>query len=128
MDVHEAVAAAERELRGTGATEGEVDPRWQAMIHVGEFIDEEPDAVWRFIGAWGAHPDADLRAAVATCLLEHLLEKHFVRFFPQVEGMVRGNPLFADTFRRCWKLGQSELPENSRLWDALMLDLGKLTG
>jgi hypothetical protein len=26
---------------------------------------------------WGSHEDEDVRAAIATCLLEHLLEYHF---------------------------------------------------
>jgi len=71
MTVEETIAAAESVLPGEAPPEGEIDPRWQAIVAVGEFIEEEPEAVWSFIVRWGASPDEDLRAAIATCLLEH---------------------------------------------------------
>ena len=71
MTVEETIAAAESVLPGEAAPEGEIDPRWQAIVAVGEFIEEEPEAVWSFIVRSGASPDEDLRAAIATCLLEH---------------------------------------------------------
>jgi len=71
------------------------------------------------VDLWGANQDADLRAAIATCLLEHLLEHHFELIFPRVERRVSVDKLFADTFTRCAKFGQSDLPENARRFDAL---------
>ena len=84
MNVAYAIRKAERVLPGTEAPEGELDPRWQAIICVADHIEHHPDEVWRFTRKWGAHANADLRAAVATCLLEHLLEHHFDRIFPLV--------------------------------------------
>jgi len=57
---------------------------------------------------------------VASCLLEHLLELHFTRFFPEVEAHVRRNAVFADTISRCWKFGQADEAPNSARFDALL--------
>jgi hypothetical protein len=64
--------------------------------------------VWPFIVRWGASSDEDLRNAVATCLLEHLLEYHFDAFIPRVEQAAHSNAFFANTVHRCAKFGQSE--------------------
>lgn len=74
--------------------------RWQALILVGEFIESEPDRVWAVIEKHAQSQDEDMRTAVATVLLEHLLEQH-----AQYDGLVadrtRQSPLFADTLSRC---------------------------
>jgi hypothetical protein len=118
MDVHQAIREAEAVLPGVPAPEGQLDPRWQAIIAVGEFIESDPDAVWEFIRRWGVGKDEDLRDAIATCLLEHLLEHHFAAYFPLVEHLALSGGLFADTFRRCWQLGQAEEPANAERFNA----------
>jgi hypothetical protein len=123
MDVFQAIHAAEQQLPGKALSDGEIDPRWQAIIQVADFVESDPEAVWQFIERWGAAPDEDLRTAVATVLLEHLLETNFTKFFPLVAVAVRGNRLFADTFCRCWKFGQAELPDNSRRFDDLKAEV-----
>jgi hypothetical protein len=91
MPVQEAIAAAEVQLPGRAAPDGRTDPRWQAIIAVGEFIETEPDAVWLFIRRRGGSTNTDLRSAVATCLLEHLLENHFDRFNSTEASPCRAN-------------------------------------
>jgi hypothetical protein len=118
MSLCDAIDKADALLPGQPVEEGQ-DPRWQAIIAIGEYIECEPVAVWSFIRRWGCHPQEDLRDAIATCLLEHLLEHHFSVFFPQVEQAALADPWFADTFQRCWQFGQTELPENSARFDAL---------
>lgn len=125
MNVHETIRAAESALPGEAAAEGTVDPRWQAIIAVGRFIETEPDPVWDFVARWGVHPDDDLRMAVATCLLEHLLALHFEVFFPRVQELVRINTLFAETFSRCWKFGQSEGSSEAARFDALQREAAR---
>jgi hypothetical protein len=49
-----------------------------------------------------------------------LLELHFARFFLEVEAHVRQNHVFANTFSRCWKLGQADDAPNSARIDALL--------
>ena len=120
MDVHQAIAAAEAVLPGHAAPDGEEDPRWQAMIAIADFLADEPEPICGFILRWGSHPDADLQSAVASCLLEHLLELHFTQFFPEVEAQVHRNAVFADTFSRCWKFGQADEAPNSSRFDALL--------
>ena len=118
--VQEAIAAAERILPGRAAPDGARDPRWQAMIAVADFVETEPDAVWSFVQRWGTSPDEDLRAAVATLLLEHLLEHHFDRMIGGVEHEALNNECFADTVCRCWKFGQAEEPTRAAQLDRLI--------
>jgi len=125
IDVWDAIASAERILPGQAAAEGVRDPRWQAIIAIEDFVREEPDAIWSFILRWGSSPDEDLRTAVATCLLEHLLGHHFSRFFPRVEEAVRGNALLADTFSKCWKFGQAKEEDNAKRFDGLQAECRK---
>ena len=114
-----AIEVAEDLLPGEAAPDGEEDPRWQAIIEVSEFIDSDPDAVWAFTAKWGVHDDEDLRSAIATCLLEHLIEQHFELIFPRVEKLAMDNADFAWTFTMCWKFGQSKMRANSKRWDKL---------
>ncbi len=122
MGIAEAIRQADALLPGAPTDEGQ-DPRWQAIIAVSEYIwsgpEEAVEAVWGFTRRWGAHPQQDLRTAIATCLLEHLLEYHFTAFFPRVEELALTAPLFGDTFERCWQLGQALKPGNAERYIAL---------
>ena len=119
MTVVEAISEANAILPGIAAPEYAHDPRWQAIIAIEDFVESDPEPVWAFVARWGTHDDGDLRAAIATCLLEHLLEHHFALVFPRVEDLVRRDPSFGDTFAMCFKFGQSTLPENSARFDHL---------
>jgi hypothetical protein len=119
ITVQKAIRLADETLPGTPAPDGETDLRGQRIIDIGAYIDSEPEAVWEFVARWGNHEDDDLRSAIATCLLEHLLEHHFESVFPRVERLVVTDKLFANTFTSCWKLGQAELPQNARRFDEL---------
>ena len=119
MTVHETISHAELLLPGLPAPDGQPDPRWQAIFDVSEFIDKNPDEVLAFALRWGSHPNEDVRAAISCCLLEHLLERHFLKVFPKVEETVRSDALFAETFRLCFKLGQAGLPENAARFERL---------
>jgi hypothetical protein len=123
MSVQEAIRYANSLLPGRSAPEGESDPRWQAIIDVAEFIPIDPEEVWSFIARWGVHRDEDLRAAIATCLLEHLLEDHFLVYFPRIQRLANDSQRFADTFLLCMKFGQTLEPGNSVRFDALKKEL-----
>ena len=82
-------------------------------------METNPKEVWSLVRRWGAHNDEDLRTAIATCLLEHLLEFHFLTIFPLVEEAARVDALFADTFLRSWKMGEAKLTENAARFDRL---------
>ena len=128
MTVQEAIAQAEAILPGRAVSEGATDPRWQAVIAVAGFIEAEPEAVWSFIRRWGCSEDEDLRMAIATCALEHLLEHHFDAFISRVEETVRENRLFARTVSSCWKFGHSEDPKRAARLDQLTSSLRRQTG
>lgn len=104
-DVLRAIAAADSVLPGRMAARGKPDPRWQAVIRVGAFIASDPDPVWHFARRWGAARSRDLRAAVATCLLEHLIEQWPSRMLPRCEDAIRVDSRFADTVATCWWVG-----------------------
>jgi hypothetical protein len=120
MSADQAIAAAEAILPGRAAPDGEEDPRWQAMIAIAEFVIDDPDPISAFVLRWGSYPDADLQSAVASCLLERLLEFHFARVFPEIEAQARRNMVFAATFSRCWKYGQADEAPNAARFDALL--------
>ena len=107
MSVSHAIRRAERVLPGKIAPEGELDPRWQVIISVADYSQQHPKEVWSFTRKWGSHANADLRTAVATCLLEHLLEHHFDSIFPLVSQASRQSRRFADTFSMCSEFGQT---------------------
>jgi hypothetical protein len=123
MSAAEAIREAEALLPGVPAPEGQIDPRWRAIIAIGDFLATEPDAVWQFIRIWGDHTQEDLRMAIATCLLEHLLEQHFEAFFPRVKELALTNSRFGDTLLMCWKFGQAEQPANVTELDSLKTKL-----
>jgi hypothetical protein len=104
--VRRAINRAESILPGRVAPEGRPDKRWAAIIRVGEFIESEPEAVWEFARRWGKHAQADLRAAVATCLLEHLLEAHFDALVLRVRREGLASARFAEVLEICWSLGE----------------------
>ncbi|MHC4218037.1 MAG: hypothetical protein ACYSU7_06220 [Planctomycetota bacterium] len=125
MTIDEAIQSAERLLPGTPAPDDAMDPRWQAIIEVGEYIESEPEKVLQFVLRWGGHAQDDLRMAIATCLLEHLLGCHFDLVFPRVEAAAKKDPLFGDMFCSCGKFDQTELPDNSHRFDKLLESLGR---
>lgn len=128
MNVEQAIAAADSVLPGQAAPEEEIDARWQAIIAVANFVEAEPEAVWRFALRWGASPDPDLRMAIATCVLEHILEYHFDRFITRVEEAALADRWFGDTVSHCWKFGQTKEPIRAARLDALVRMVGKRTG
>ncbi len=126
MTVTETINAAGRLLPGSPAPEGAVDERWQAIGKVSAFIKTEPEQVWSFVYRWGCSDEEDVRTAIATCLLEHILEHWFDRFFPRVEHAVRSDPRFADTFSRSWKFGEAKQPVNAERFDKLSDEAAQL--
>jgi hypothetical protein len=125
MTVQQAIVAAEKILPGHAAPGGVQDPRWQAIIEVGHFAPKEPEAIWPFVLKWGSHEDEDLSAAIATCLLEHLLEYHFDLIFPRVEAAAKSNVWFAKTTAQCGKFGEAEQPKKAEQFDRLRAEIRK---
>ncbi len=75
--------------------------------------------VWAFARKWGGHQDEDLRSAVATCLIEHLLEHHFESIIPLVERECAENETFRQTVEVCWEFGDTLEPANRKRFHAL---------
>lgn len=99
--------------------------RWQATIVVGEFIESHPAEVWEVVCEHGDSPDEDMRDAMATCLLEHLLEYHFDWVLPKLrERITIGHRMLADTLHRCWPMGDVEARWGEV--DQLLIEIGEL--
>jgi hypothetical protein len=104
-----------------GLSSPDENTRWQAAIAAGELIYSNPDDVWLLARKYGSSENSDLRSAVATCILEHLLEEHFEDYFPRLENEIRsGNHMLADTFLWCWQLGEAKNQANVAKWQALL--------
>jgi hypothetical protein len=116
MRLQKAIKKAEEILPG----EPESELRGKRLLEISYHLDDQPEAVWKFIARWGRHESDDLRTDIGLYLLEHLLSHHFDLIFPRVERLATEDPLFAYTFRACRKMGQSETPENEARWDALL--------
>lgn len=94
--------------------------RWDGAELLGEFVESAPELVWPVAVCFGSSDDEDVRAAIATCVLEHVFEYHFERYFPEAERLVAaGNFRFAQTVSLCWAFGQTEHPTNRSRFDAL---------
>ena len=99
--------------------------RWLAAIALRELMESDPESVWPLVVSHGSRRHGDVRMAIATCVLEHLLEHHFDSFFPRVAVVAHNNRQFRDTFRCCYQMGQAELPRNARRWRKLLKETDK---
>ena len=119
-DLIPAEVAAVLERADTDLASPDEDTRWQAAIALGQFCETHPTAIWPLVEKWGSSEDEDTRTAIATCVLEHVLECHFEPFFAKTAKLIRqGNAPFADTFCGCWRLGQADQPANAAKFDRL---------
>ena len=113
-----AIAKAERLLPGTPRKGS--DPRWQAILMLEDFIPSHPEELWEFVLRWGKHMQADLRSAIACCLLEHLLADQFSLIFPRACDAARKSRRFRDTLGRCNWIGQAARPRYAVELDRLV--------
>jgi len=102
--------------------------RWQAAIALGEFSKSAPDRIWPLVLKHGSRRHSDARMAIATCVLEHVLEYNFDAYFPRVADAARRSRWFRDTFSSCGRMGQSKLPRNARRWKRLESELHEIDG
>lgn len=94
--------------------------RRQAAIALGTRCEDPPEIIWPLVVKWGSSENEDVRAAISTCVLEHILEHHFEEYFEKVVELIQdGNRQFFDTYSTCWKLGQAKLPGNTERFDRL---------
>jgi hypothetical protein len=128
-DVYRAIADAERILPGR-ESKSRNDPRWQAIIAVGAFIESDPIPVCDFAMKWARRRGNDLQAAIYSCLTEHLLEHHFDLVFPRMRDAARKNARVADhvfgTWRSPFKFGQAKEPTNVRRLKRLDAELCRI--
>ena len=100
MSVDAAIEKAKSTLAYSPVDRGE-DPRWQAIIDVGEYLESEPERIWSFVEELHDTRDEDLRAALATCLLEHLIADH-PDYREKAERLAGRSPEFRRMLEMCW--------------------------
>lgn len=100
MSVQDAIREAKRCLE-LKPVESDLDPRWQSIIKVSEFIESHPEPVWMFILESSASDDDDLHSALATCLLEHFLDQH-PRYRSVAQYTASENQNMAAMLAMCW--------------------------
>lgn len=85
------------------------DCRWQSLIVIGEFIENHPEDIWSIVLEHASNSDEDMKTALATILLEHLLEHHFDNFVPKLRReIVDGKNLaVAKVLAKCWVFGNT---------------------
>lgn len=95
-------ASAYLPLARSMVSDSENHCRWQAAIVVGMSIESAPDEVWQVVRQQGDSKNEDMRSAMATILLEHLLEFDFDKYFSLVRAEVaNGRSRLLDTLDRC---------------------------
>jgi hypothetical protein len=126
-----AIARAEAILPGREGRAGKRDPRWQAIIRVGAFIESHPQEVCDFAMRWARRRGRDLQSAIHCCLIEHLLEHHFDVVLPRMRQAAMENARVAEHFieyRPWFKFGQAELPKNAARLKRLASELRRHYG
>ena len=92
--------------------------RWRAAIELGEYTKSDPETVWKLCVKWGSARHVDTRMAIATCVLEHILEHHFDPYFNETVKLVRaGNRRLGMTLSSSWKFGQANKGAHSKKFD-----------
>jgi len=86
------------------------DVRWQSLIVLGEYLSSghRHAEVWEVITqCWDG--DDDMKDALATVLLEHLLEYDFAGTFRRIEdALPQHGAEIVDLLRRCWAFGAAK--------------------
>ncbi|NLS98305.1 MAG: hypothetical protein GXX96_39750 [Planctomycetaceae bacterium] len=100
MSIERALSKARATLDHAPVQAG-VDPRWQALIDVGEHMDSSPDEIWEFIEDTRRDADEDLEAALTTVLLEHLVEQH-AHIRSKVIALAETDPQIKRMLQGCW--------------------------
>ena len=112
-DTEEYISPQQLQEVNTALSSQDEDTRWQAAIVLGAYSETDPEAIWPFTVKHGSSNNEDTRTAIATCVLEHILEYHFQAFFIRVQHLIQhGNSNFAGAFLICWQFGQAKLPGN----------------
>lgn len=96
------------------------DTRWQAACALGDFCEDAPEVIWPLRVKWGSCDNEDTRTAIATCVLEHILEYHFATYFAKTARLIRGGSVrFAEMLCICYRFGQAKEPSNAVKFDRL---------
>jgi len=100
MDLAAAISDAESLLRLEKMDAGS-DPRWQAIIELGEHIETSPEEIWQFISRARVGADEDLEDAISTVLLEHLFEHH-EKYRQKAHDIAMTDPQMKSMIASCW--------------------------
>jgi hypothetical protein len=91
---------------------------WSACAVLSYFVDRFPGQLFELIRAVVTGSSDDQRTALATCLLEHLLERNFDEIVKSIAEERNAQLRFdlADVLSRCWPCGEAK---RSAKWQKL---------
>jgi hypothetical protein len=91
---------------------------WKGAAKLSEVVFGGPERIWNTVVKYGSQENEELQRAIALCVLEHILERHFDEYFPKIRQVfLAGNRHFRRTFLMCGKFGQACERSNSCMWD-----------
>jgi hypothetical protein len=97
------------ELLEAMANDAQQDVRSQALMLFERRFAERPATAWPVVVRLIHSPDPELAELVPPFILEHILEKHFDRYYPRVRDAVEaGDRRMAEALDGCLILGQAE--------------------
>jgi hypothetical protein len=96
------------------------DDVWRLAADLSDVAISRPSEIWlAFLEALD-FADDESRMALATNLLEHMVQEDFT-FFDRIESEIKGgNRRLALALTSCWKFGAANEPENAKRWDELV--------
>ena len=100
---------------------------WQIAADSWDDATERPDDAWPHMIEALAVADDDSIGAIATCILEHILEHDFSYFDRVEQEIATGNIKMRRAFLLCSRFGHSKLPESEQRWNKLVASLQGLT-
>jgi hypothetical protein len=94
---------------------------WEIAIGMGDDALTRPNVIWDDVASALRFADDDGITAIATCILEHVLENSFDDYIGRVEAEIAsGNRNMLEALKRSWKFEQAKTNENSARWDGII--------
>ena len=94
---------------------------WAIASEMGDDALARPDLIWEDTAGALRHAEDEGITAIATCILEHVLENNFDEYIGRVEAEIAsGNRSMLEALKRSWKFEQAKIGENSARWDQII--------
>ena len=94
---------------------------WEIAGAMGDDALTRPNAIWDDVASALRYAEDDGITAIASCILEHVLENSFDEYIGRVEAEIAsGNRNMLEALKRSWKFEQAKTSANSERWDRII--------